>query len=68
MNKIKIVINGKETEIAENLTINNVLEDLQVTGSMFVVEKNLKIVPKEDFHLKINNGDRLEIVGFFGGG
>ena len=68
MGKLKITINGKETEIAENFTINNLLEDLKVTGSMFVVEKNLEIVPKENFHVKINDGDKLEIVGFFGGG
>ena len=68
MGKLKVTINGKETEIAENFTINNLLEDLKVTGSMFVVEKNLEIVPKENFHVKINDGDKLEIVGFFGGG
>ncbi|MEI8389547.1 MAG: sulfur carrier protein ThiS [bacterium] len=68
MGKLKVTINGKETEIAENFTITNLLEDLKVTGSMFVVEKNLEIVPKENFHVKINDGDKLEIVGFFGGG
>ena len=68
MGKLKVTINGKEAEIAENFTINNLLEDLKVTGSMFVVEKNLEIVPKENFHVKINDGDKLEIVGFFGGG
>jgi thiamine biosynthesis protein ThiS len=39
-----------------------------VTGEMFVVEKNLAIIPKDKYDTKIENGDVIEIVGFFGGG
>lgn len=69
MSTIKIEVNGKEVEIQENATIADFIIEKQVTGTMYVIEKNLKIVQKEDYSKeKIEQGDKLEIVGFFGGG
>lgn len=69
MSTIKIEVNGKEVEIQENSTIQDFIIEKQVTGTMYVIEKNLKIVQKEDYSTeKIASGDKLEIVGFFGGG
>lgn len=69
MSTIKIEVNGKEVEIQENSTIQDFIIEKQVTGTMYVIEKNLKIVQKEDYSKeKIEPGDKLEIVGFFGGG
>lgn len=69
MSTIKIEVNGKEVEIQENSTIQDFIIEKQVTGTMYVIEKNLKIVQKEDYSKeKIEQGDKLEIVGFFGGG
>lgn len=69
MSTIKIEVNGKEVEIQENSTIQDFIIEKQVTGTMYVIEKNLKIVQKEDYSKeKIESGDKLEIVGFFGGG
>jgi thiamine biosynthesis protein ThiS len=65
----KITINGKEKEISANSTVADMLNELEVTGSMFVVEKNLKIVNKEDYSTtQVQDGDVIELVGFFGGG
>lgn len=69
MSAIKIEVNGKEVEIQEDSTIATFIIEKQVTGTMYVIEKNLKIVQKEDYSKeKIEPGDKLEIVGFFGGG
>lgn len=69
MNKINVKINGKNIELKESLTIAQMLQERNVTGTMFVVEKNLEIVPKEKyFETEIKSGDNFEIVGFFGGG
>lgn len=66
---IQIEVNGKEVEIKENSTIQEFIQERQVTGTMFVIEKNLKIVQKEEYSTeRIANGDKIEIVGFFGGG
>lgn len=69
MTKIKIEVNGNEVEIEENSTIHEFIEERKVTGTMFVIEKNLKIVQKDEYSTeKLFNGDKIEIVGFFGGG
>lgn len=68
MAKIKIHINGEEKELNENSTIQEVLDDLNIKSPMIVVEKNLEIIPKEQYHFKLKENDNLEIVGFFGGG
>lgn len=69
MSKIRIEVNGNEVEIEENSTIEGFIQERNVTGTMFVIEKNLKIVQKDEYsNEKILNGDKIEIVGFFGGG
>jgi thiamine biosynthesis protein ThiS len=69
MSKIKITINGKRKEVSQGLSVNGLLKELEVTGTMFVVEQNLKIVNKEDYATTpVNDNDTFELVGFFGGG
>ena len=69
MSTIKIEVNGKEVEIKENSTIQDFIEERQVTGTMFVIEKNLKIIQKDEYATEnISDGDKIELVGFFGGG
>lgn len=69
MSKIKVKINGKEVEVDESSTIQGVIEQRQITGNMFVIEKNLQIIQKDKYNeVVVNPNDSLEIVGFFGGG
>lgn len=69
MSTIKIEVNGKEVEIQENSTVQDFIIERMVTGTMFVIEKNLKIVQKDEYTTeKILEGDKIELVGFFGGG
>lgn len=69
MSKIKITVNGNSVEIEENSTIRDFIKERKVTGKMFAVEKNLEIINKDRYDSEvINEGDSLEIVGFFGGG
>ena len=68
MSKIKVKINGKDIELQNSSTVTEMLEERNVTGTMFVVEKNLQIVQKDCYDTKIEENDSFEIVGFFGGG
>ena len=64
-----IKINGKNVELENSSTIAEMILEKQVTGSMFVIEKNQKIIQKEDYSTTvIKDNDIIEIVGFFGGG
>lgn len=69
MSKVCVKINGNDIELENASTVADMLLEREVSGSMFVVEKNLQIVPKENYsNEKVQSGDSFEIVGFFGGG
>ncbi|MFA6990125.1 MAG: sulfur carrier protein ThiS [Candidatus Gastranaerophilaceae bacterium] len=69
MSSIKIVINGKDKEVDKNSTIQDILDVLKVSSPMVVVEKNLEIISKTQYNnIVVEDADKLEIVGFFGGG
>ncbi len=69
MSKIKITVNGKQKEVFADITVDELLKELEVTGTMFVVEQNLQIVAKEDYAAtSVKENDNFELVGFFGGG
>lgn len=69
MSSIKIKLNGEEREIAPNSSVKNLINTIELKSKMFVVERNLEIVAKENYETCIiQDGDTLEIVGFFGGG
>lgn len=65
---IKITVNGNELEIPKDSSIDDLLNIRQVSGKMFVVEKNFEIIQKDNYGQKIEENDNIEIVGFFGGG
>jgi thiamine biosynthesis protein ThiS len=66
---MKITVNGREVELSNSATIADFVVERAVTGTMYVIEKNKKIVNKEDYASEpINEGDALELVGFVGGG
>ncbi len=66
---MKVTVNGKEVELKNSRTVADFIVERNVTGKMFVIEKNLEIVQKEDYNkVEIKAGDVIEIVGFVGGG
>ena len=66
---MKIRINGEEKQIADGLSVNALLESLQIRPGRVVVERNRDIVQRDSFGATIlAEGDVLEIVHFVGGG
>ena len=66
---MNVIINGKNITLENSSTIAEMIAERRVSGTMFVVEKNRKIVQKEDYaKTPIQENDSFEIVGFFGGG
>jgi sulfur carrier protein len=65
---VQIIVNGRERELPEGLTLAGLLADLGVRGR-FAVEVNGEIVPRGRYaadHLK--ESDRVEVVRAIGGG
>ncbi len=69
MKQLKIKLNGEEKQVAEGTTVQNLIDEINIKSTLFVVEKNMEIIPKEKYAiLEVLEDDVLEIVGFFGGG
>ncbi|MHC4840008.1 MAG: sulfur carrier protein ThiS [Planctomycetota bacterium] len=66
---MKIVVNGQEHEFTEGSSIADVVAALDIKTDRIATEHNLSVVPKAQYAAtKLNEGDRLEIVSFVGGG
>jgi len=66
---IEIIINGEPRRVEPGLTLDRLLERLELPGTRIAVERNRKVVPRERYSLEgIEPGDRLEIVTLVGGG
>ena len=67
--KIKIKINGKERQIAENSKIDNLIKELKIPIKKVAIELNQTILNKKELHkIKLKKNDKIEIVHFIGGG
>ncbi len=64
-----MIINGEERSFENDLTVLELLKELNIDKERVVVEVNFEIVPKESFESTVvNDRDKVEIVAFVGGG
>ena len=69
INKVKIMINGKNRLINEKMTLKSLLNVNKVALIKVAIELNKKIIDKKKIDkIKLKNGDKIEIVHFIGGG
>ena len=67
--KIKINLNGKEKQIAENSKIDKLINELKIPIKKVAIELNQIILNKKKLHkIKLKKNDKIEIVHFIGGG
>ena len=66
---MQIILNGEVREVKPGTTLAELVETLGADPRGIAIERNLEIVPKTE-HGKtyLNDGDRLEVVQFVGGG
>lgn len=66
---MRIVLNGAERTIPEGSTVSSLLEEMGIQAGRVAVEINLKILDPEEFaRALIHEGDKVEVIGFVGGG
>ena len=65
----RITVNGEPREIAEGVTLAQLLEGLNIRPGRVVIELNRSIIAREAYGSAVlKEGDTLEIVHFVGGG
>ena len=69
MSGIQVSVNGEPLFVPSGATIADLLVQLALDKRRVAVEHNRRVVPRaEHGALRLNHGDRLEIVTFVGGG
>jgi sulfur carrier protein len=64
-----LVINGEEKSFAGRLSLAELIQQLGMKPDRVAVELNREIVARSAWAVtRLNDGDRLEIVHFVGGG
>lgn len=68
-NEIQIHVNGEPRGWQDGGTVADLLSDLAIATERVAVELNLEILDRKDFGQRsLREGDRVEILGFIGGG
>lgn len=66
---IHIHINGESRAISSGSTVTGLLNQLEIRPDRVAVEVNLQIVDRQGFDRQtLQEGDRVEIISFIGGG
>jgi len=66
---LQITLNGEARAMAHGLAVSDLVQQLRLDIRKVAVERNLAIVPRTAYaYTPIMHGDRIEIVGFIGGG
>ncbi len=67
---MKLIVNGKESDLTEGLTVSQLLVEQDVKMPQMVsVELNKQILKRSEFEsTTLNQGDKVEFLYFMGGG
>jgi thiamine biosynthesis protein ThiS len=66
---MKVIINGEETELTDGVSVQELVERLDLKPARLAVEVNRRIIRKAEWgSTSLSDGDKVEIVHFVGGG
>ena len=66
---MKVIINGENRDIDENITVLNLLKELGIEEKTMAAAINMEVVKKENWeNTKISEGDKIEFLHIVGGG
>ena len=66
---LAIHVNGEERQVPAGLSIAGMLAELGLDPQRVAVERNLEVVPRPSLgDVRVEDGDRYEVVHFVGGG
>jgi len=66
---VKLIINGIEKEFNESMTLLEIIQELDIFDKVMAAAINMEIVKKDNWAVFIpQNGDKLELLEFVGGG
>lgn len=64
-----MIVNGKEMNFKESITVIELLNEINVDKNKVVVEVDLEIIDKSEYSKKkLSTASKVEIIRFVGGG
>ncbi len=66
---MNITVNGERKEFQDDVTINKIIELLEIKVGVMAAAVNMEIVKKDDWgSFKLCENDKVELLQFVGGG
>jgi thiamine biosynthesis protein ThiS len=66
---MRLVVNGVPRDVRDGATLEDLVRELGLERRPIAVERNRRVVPRDRYAAtRLQDGDRLEIVGLVGGG
>ncbi len=66
---MRIYVNGEIKECSETISLDQLVNQLELPAMRLAIEVNRKVVRRADWvATKLHDGDHIEIVHFVGGG
>ena len=66
---MEVTVNGEKKEMAKEVNLDELLENLSLPRERIAVELNKEVVRKKDWAtIRVRDADKIEIVHFVGGG
>ena len=66
---IKVTVNGEEKNFADNITIADIVKELNITNQNIIAELDGQVIKQDSFKFTyVNNNAYLELIRFVGGG
>ncbi|GFP77393.1 sulfur carrier protein ThiS [Clostridium fungisolvens] len=64
-----MLLNGEKKEFRENITVEELLEELKINSDKVVVEVDRIIIDKNEYSIKkLRSDSEVELIRFVGGG
>jgi thiamine biosynthesis protein ThiS len=66
---MRVMVNGEEQQVEPSTTVKQLLASLGLGDTLVAVERNEEVVPRAQHgSTALEEGDRVEVVHFVGGG
>ncbi len=66
---MEIIINGEKREYNDGMSVQNLIDELDIEGRVMATAVNMEVVKKENWvKYRLKDGDRVEFLHFVGGG
>jgi sulfur carrier protein len=66
---MKVLVNGEEKDLSDATSLSELITALDLPVARIAIELNREVVRRSDWgSTMLNDGDRIEIVHFVGGG